>query len=229
MKTKKRYILALILSVCFYAPLLYLFFYSPQKPRYVPLDLGKIDIKNQPISPKSTKTKKSPPKTQVTSKKSPSQKSSQSHPLPKKLYGDSGKRVEKKQSPFLSHDELDDFFGKQYSYEEQDALDLYGQSYDNLSKKERIFIKNHLSDIGRITQRYLKYPAIAGRLGVSGLNRVEFFLYPNGDISEIRLLRGSSYSILDENTIQTIRHAYKDYPHPDEKTRIRIEVRYILQ
>ena len=59
-----------------------------------------------------------------------------------------------------------------------------------------------------------------------GDNVIEFYLHPNGDITELMLLRSSGYSLLDENSLHTIKIAYKDYPYPSEKTKIRIRVTY---
>ena len=88
------------------------------------------------------------------------------------------------------------------------------------------FIKSNLDSIGRITQRYLRYPAVAGKIGQEGDNVLEFYLYPNGDISDLKLLSTSGYTLLDDNSLHTIKIAYKDYPYPNEKTKIRIRVMY---
>lgn len=109
------------------------------------------------------------------------------------------------------------------------AREIYGESFESLSQSERKFIENNLQNIGKITQRYLRYPRTAGRLGQSGDNIVEFYLHPNGDISELKLISESGYSMLDENSIHTIRLAYKDYPYPSERTLIRIRVFYFLR
>lgn len=60
------------------------------------------------------------------------------------------------------------------------------------------------------------------------MNIVEFFLHPNGDISDLKLINSSGYSSLDKNSIETIEIAYKDYPRPNEKTKIKIYVYYKL-
>lgn len=115
-------------------------------------------------------------------------------------------------------------FGKDMS--NQEIKDLYGEEFGSLDAEQRQFIKNNLSGIGRITQRYLKYPTIAGKMGQQGDNIVEFYLHPNGDISELKLLTPSGFRLLDENSIHTIKIAYKDYPYPSVKTKIRIRVMY---
>ncbi|NWF67141.1 MAG: energy transducer TonB [Campylobacterales bacterium] len=104
--------------------------------------------------------------------------------------------------------------------------ELYEDEFDTFSKEQKEFIKTNLSSIGRITQRYLKYPEFAGKMGQDGVNVVEFYLYPNGDITDLKVLTSSGYRLLDKNSIETIEIAYKDYPRPQTKTKIRIYVHY---
>ncbi len=106
--------------------------------------------------------------------------------------------------------------------------DLYGSEFDEYSNEQKEFIKENLDDIGKITQSYLRYPRVAVETAQSGKNIVEFYLLPNGDIEELKLLRGSSYTLLDKNSIRTVEIAYKEYPRPKERTKIRINVFYRL-
>lgn len=105
---------------------------------------------------------------------------------------------------------------------------LYGKEFDQMTPAQQKFIQDNLSGIGRITQQYLRYPELAGRMNISGQNVVEFTLYPNGDISDLKLNKGSGYEVLDGNSLQTIKLAYKDYPRPTQPTKIRIFVKYSI-
>jgi TonB family protein len=105
---------------------------------------------------------------------------------------------------------------------------LYGDEFERMTEAQKEFIKDNLGSIGRITQKYLKYPDAAGRLSMQGRSVVEFFLHPNGDISGLNLLDSSSYHVLDQNSLETIERAYKDYPRPSQTTKIRIYVHYQL-
>ena len=109
-----------------------------------------------------------------------------------------------------------------------EVADLYGAMLYDLSPKERTFIEDKLEGIGRITQRYLRYPDLAGRLRMSGEVILAFTLLPGGDITPIEVLKSSGYSLLDDNAIYTVEIAHKDYPHPDEPVRIRLRVIYRL-
>lgn len=107
-------------------------------------------------------------------------------------------------------------------------LKLYGEEYNNFTKVQKVFLQNNLRNIGRITEKYLRYPKIAVRTRQQGMNIVEFFLHPSGDISDLKLFNSSGYSVLDKNSLETIEIAYKDYPRPKTKTKIRIYVYYNL-
>lgn len=114
------------------------------------------------------------------------------------------------------------------SFIDQKIEELYGDEFGKLSDAQKEFIKDNLSAIGSITQKHLKYPSVAGELGQSGMNIVEFNLHPNGDITDLRVSKDSGYALLDRNSIRTIEIAYKDYPRPKEVTKIKIYVQYVL-
>lgn len=108
----------------------------------------------------------------------------------------------------------------------QEIDELYGEEFGDLGTAEKEFIRDNLRNIGRITQKYLQYPRVAAYFGQSGINAVEFYLHPNGDISDLKIIKSSGLSSFDGNTLNTIEIAYKDYPRPKVKTLIRINVTY---
>lgn len=105
---------------------------------------------------------------------------------------------------------------------------LYGEEFERMGKEEQKFIKDNLGSIGKITEKYLRYPDVSAKLRQQGASVVEFFLHPNGDITDLKLLTTSGYKALDKNSIETIELAYKDYPRPSAKTKIRIYVEYSI-
>lgn len=111
---------------------------------------------------------------------------------------------------------------------QRDIEELYGEEFGDYGFAQQQFIVNNLRDIGRITQRYLQYPASAVRLGQEGVSAVEFYLHPNGDISGLKIIVSSEFMLLDRNSERTIEIAYKDYPRPLTKTKIRIFISYGL-
>lgn len=108
-------------------------------------------------------------------------------------------------------------------------IDLYGKEYENFDIKTKLFLQKNIKNIGTITQRYLQYPYLSVQANQSGINIVQFYLYPNGEISHLKIIKSSKYFLLDDNTIQTIQEAYKDYPVPSQKTLIKIFVKYKLR
>lgn len=125
-------------------------------------------------------------------------------------------------------DALNAQFKKQRQTASAPIRELYGDDFDRMDEKQRDYIKQNLSGIGRITEKYLRYPELAGRMGMQGVNVVEFYLHPNGDISQLKVIKGSTYGVLDRNSIDTIETAYKDYPRPETTTKIRIYVHYSI-
>ncbi len=108
---------------------------------------------------------------------------------------------------------------------------LYGKEFDTYSETEKKFIKNNLGTIHAITQRTLTrngYPEVAVRTRQQGTNIVSFYLHPNGDITDLKLKRPIGHQALDQNTLDVIRIAYKDYPLPNKKTKIVFYVRYSI-
>lgn len=108
---------------------------------------------------------------------------------------------------------------------------LYGEEFHTYSETQKKFIKNNLGTIHSITQRTLTrngYPEIAVRTRQQGTNIVSFYLHPNGDISDLKLKRHIGHQALDQNTLDVIRTAYKDYPLPNKKTKIIFYVKYSI-
>lgn len=117
------------------------------------------------------------------------------------------------------------------SYGEQMIKKLYGPEFNTYSPTQKKFIRNNLSTIHRITQNTLSrngYPSVAARTNQEGTNVVSFYLHPNGDISGLTLKTPIGYAALDQNTLNVIRIAYKDYPLPNKKTKIVFYVTYRL-
>lgn len=117
------------------------------------------------------------------------------------------------------------------SYASRMIKQLYGGEFDTYSPVQKKFIENNLGTIHQITQRTLTingYPAVAVRTRQQGTNIVSFYLHPNGDITGLTLKKRMGYESLDQNTLDVIRIAYKDYPLPNKKTKIMFYVQYSM-
>ena len=113
----------------------------------------------------------------------------------------------------------------------QDIKELYGEEFGKLSPGQQQYILDNQEIMRRITQQVLNRVArvnLPHDLRVNKYNVVEFYLHPNGDISDFKFLTKSGYYVLDDTTKETIEYAYSKYPRPKEKTLIRYNVYYHL-
>lgn len=109
----------------------------------------------------------------------------------------------------------------------KDALiNIYGDKFDKLSLTQQKFLLSKIESIAHLIKVKLTYPKDAVKNKIEGLNIVEFNLYPNGKISEPKIIVSSKSNILDVNTIRTIKKTYLDYPKPTEKVKVRIDINY---
>lgn len=109
--------------------------------------------------------------------------------------------------------------------------ELYGDTFGKLSAGQQKYILNNQEIMRRITQQVLNRVArvnLPRDLNVNRSNVIEFYLHPNGDMSDFKFLSKSGYYVLDDTTKETIEYAYSRYPRPSEKTLIRYNVYYKL-
>ncbi|VDH01853.1 Ferric siderophore transport system, periplasmic binding protein TonB [Helicobacter pametensis] len=197
--------------------------------------------KTQQISHKDKENKKPKPKKENDQKATPKTlpQPNQDEEIKNKQEEANQENLENLFPPNQSQDELDQPtpqipIEQTLSYQLADAQtkknisEFYGAEFGQLGMEEQEYILNNLAYIGRITQSYLRYPPNAGMLAQSGGNVVEFYLHPNGDISDLKIIKKSGFILLDRNSIKTIEIAYKDYPHPKTKTLIRFYINYYL-
>lgn len=115
------------------------------------------------------------------------------------------------------------------SDQKREIIDLYGDELGDYGLAEIDFLVNNLRDIGRITQYHINrrgYPREAAILGQSGKNVIEFYLHPNGDISKLRVVSSSNSIILDNDMQTNIKVAFREYPRPTTKVKIRFFMTY---
>lgn len=112
-----------------------------------------------------------------------------------------------------------------------DVKELYGDEFGKLSPGQQKYILDNQEIMRRITQQVLNRVArvnLDNNLNVNRSNVIEFYLHPNGDMSDFKFLSKSGYYTLDDITKETIEYAYSKYPRPTEKTLIRYNVYYHL-
>lgn len=114
---------------------------------------------------------------------------------------------------------------------DQNIKELYGEEFGELTPGQQQYIIDNQEIMRRITQQVLTRVAsvnLSRDINVNKTNVIEFYLHPNGDISDFKFLKKSDYFILDNTTKETIEYAYSRYPRPKEKTLIRYNVFYNL-
>jgi outer membrane biosynthesis protein TonB len=114
----------------------------------------------------------------------------------------------------------------------QDLKELYGDEFGKLSEGEQKYLLDNQEIMRRITQQVLNRVGrvnIPSNMRVNADNVIEFYLYPNGDISEIKFIKRSGFYLLDDTTKETIEYAYSRYPRPKQKTLVRYKVGYFLR
>lgn len=113
----------------------------------------------------------------------------------------------------------------------RDMKKLYGDEWGKLTPGQKEYMLDNLEVMRRITQEVLNRQARVSNINDINVNRtnvIEFYLHPNGDMSDFKFLSKSGYYILDDITKATISYAYSKYPRPKEKILIRYNVFYNL-
>lgn len=101
---------------------------------------------------------------------------------------------------------------------------LYGDKFKNLSNGEQKFILDNMTKMLMISNSVLRRyePArIPANFNGRGEVLLEFYLHPNGDISGLKILKGSNYSMMNDLFIETINLSFSKFPHPEQTTLIR--------
>ncbi|MFA5232775.1 MAG: TonB family protein [Sulfurimonas sp.] len=112
-----------------------------------------------------------------------------------------------------------------------DLRELYGDEFGKLTPGEQKYLIDNQEMMRRITQEILNRIArvnLRHDMNVNKVNIVEFYLHPNGDMTDFKFLQSSGYHILDQTTQETIEFAYSRYPRPSEKILVRYNVFYNL-
>lgn len=107
----------------------------------------------------------------------------------------------------------------------------YGEKFEQLSDGEKEYLNQNFKSLQRITQavldRWGKH-RIPPDIVINDTNLVQFYLHPDGSMSDMTFVQKSKTDILNETTKETIELSYFKYPRPKEKILIRYRVRYQL-
>lgn len=175
---------------------------------------------------KPLKKEEPKPKKEITKEKVEIKELKEAKSFQEKILKESSKLQEQTLENFLS--QKDTIYNNEVFNE---LKELYGKEYDDFTTVQKAYLEKNINNFQIITQRVLNrlgYPHEAVRLKITGINIVEFIFHPNGDISDLRIIQSSGYSILDNRTLELIQIAYKEYPKPQTPTLLRFKVFYRL-
>jgi len=113
-----------------------------------------------------------------------------------------------------------------------DIREAYGDTFGKLSEGEQKYLLDNQEIMRRLTQAQLDDTGptmIPNNLRVNDYNVVEFYLHPDGSMTDFRYVRNSGFFLLDEVTKETIESVYWKYPRPEQKTLIRYKFGYFLR
>ena len=190
---------------------------EPKKPTSKPKPKPKIE----PLPPTKPYIPLFQAKKEPTEEKKPDKKTKKEKSLLDILSEDKSSLEEKKEDQTTSAG----------SSINQDIKELYGDEFGKLTPGQQKYILDNQEVMRRITQQVLTRVArvnLKRNLNVNRSNTIEFYLHPNGDMSDFRFLEKSGYYTLDDTTKETIEYAYSRYPRPKEKILIRYNVYYNL-
>lgn len=112
-----------------------------------------------------------------------------------------------------------------------DIRELYGDEFGKLTPGQQKYLLDNQEIMRRITQETLNRVAsvnLKENINANSVNIVEFYLHPNGDMTDFKFLKKSGYYVLDDTTKETIEYSYSKYPRPSEKILVRYNVFYNL-
>lgn len=114
----------------------------------------------------------------------------------------------------------------------KDIREAYGDTFGKLSEGEQKYLLDNQEIMRRLTQAQLNDTGrtmIPNALRVNDDNIIEFYLHPDGSMTDFRYVHHSNFSLLDEVTKDTIESVYWKYPRPKQKTLIRYKFGYYLR
>jgi protein TonB len=113
-----------------------------------------------------------------------------------------------------------------YSARKQDAT-ATPQGVESEQRMAKTYLDGHFTYLRELIHKRLTYPPEAKRRGYVGRVTVSFVILVSGKVTDLAVLSGSGYRILDENVLQTIRGLGR-LPKPPVKVQIVVPISYSL-
>jgi protein TonB len=89
------------------------------------------------------------------------------------------------------------------------------------------YVKEQFTYIRDKIASHVRYPRHARRMGWSGTVHVSFVIEESGTVSDVRVVRSSQVSLLDDAALDSVRRS-APFPRPPVRARIVIPVEYVL-
>jgi periplasmic protein TonB len=99
---------------------------------------------------------------------------------------------------------------------------------DSVEQQRKRYLAEHFAYIRDIIEKNLVYPPVAQRMGWTGKVIVFFNVGKDGRVKDIRIIKSSGYTILDENVIETIRKV-QPFPGPPTSVDVKIPLSFGLE
>lgn len=115
---------------------------------------------------------------------------------------------------------------------QDDLMKLYGTELQNMSKEQKDYLAESYFLNGEVFQQTadrMGYPQLATYLKQQGVGLIEFVLYPDGHIENIKIVQSTNSEVLDDSMRQLIEQAAKNLKRPPKPIQIRVRGNYSLQ
>ncbi|MDY5185597.1 TonB family protein [Helicobacter trogontum] len=113
-----------------------------------------------------------------------------------------------------------------------DLTQLYGTELQNMSKEEKDYLAESYFLNGEVFQRTadrMGYPQLAIYLKQQGVGLIEFVLYPDGHIEDVKILQSTNAEVLDNSMRVLIEQSAKSLKRPPKPITIRVRGNYNLR
>lgn len=94
-------------------------------------------------------------------------------------------------------------------------------------KARKKYLKEHFSYIRDNILNKLNYPHMARKMGWSGTVKVSFCVCENGSVTDVKVVSGSGYGILDNSAVDTIKKT-APFPKPPVMAEVVMPITYRL-
>ncbi len=115
---------------------------------------------------------------------------------------------------------------------QEELVKLYGTELQKMSKEEKDYLAESYFLNGEVFQQTanrMGYPKLAAYLKQKGKGIIEFTLYPDGHIDNIKIIKSTSYEALDDSMREVVELSAKNLKRPPKPIRIRLGGNYDIK